>query len=345
MRAVVLPRFGGPEVFACEEIERPVPATDQMLLQVAACGVCGHDLLNRAGQFPHTKLPAVMGHEIAGTVVEAGELVTRFAVGDRVAVIQRMPCGLCSLCRSGRENLCVSGPGFYGEQQLGGYGDFVLASERNTIKVPDSIPLKIAAVLSCAIGTGFHALRRAAAELGDVVVITGASGGVGIHTVKLARLLGLRSIAISSSASKADRLRSAGASEVVVAEDMSFHKQVRELTGGLGADAVIEIAGRPTFNSSVRALKAGGRMVIVGNVDPGNVALNPAMSILKELDFIGSAHATLDDLAKVIGLVERGEIEPEIAEFVPVAEAERAHRMMEDRSVSGRVVLVHDKSS
>jgi D-arabinose 1-dehydrogenase-like Zn-dependent alcohol dehydrogenase len=341
MRAVVLPGFGGPDVFKCEEVARPVPAADQMLVKVAACGVCGHDLLNRGGHFPHTRLPAVMGHEIAGTVVETGPLVTRFKAGDRVAVIQRIPCGLCSLCRSGRENLCVSGPGFYGEDISGGYGEFVIASERNATIVPSSIPLKVAAVLSCAIGTGFHALRRASLQLNDTVVITAASGGVGIHTVKLARLLGLKTIAISSSESKVARLREAGAAEVIVAPDMAFYKEVRDLTGSEGADAVIEIAGKPTFNSSVRSLKAGGRMVIVGNVDPGSVPLNPAMSILKELDFIGSAHATLADLKKVIDLVARGEIEPEIAAFVPVEEAARAHRMMEDRSTSGRVVLTH----
>jgi len=341
MRAIVLPKFGGPEIFTCEEVARPKPAADQMLVKVAGCGVCGHDLLNRAGQFPHTQLPAVMGHEIAGTVVEVGALVTGFKPGDRIAVIQRLPCGLCPLCRSGRENLCVSGPGFYGEQQSGGYGEFVLATERNATLVPDSIPLDVACVLSCAIGTGFHALRRAALELNDTVVVTGASGGVGIHTIKLARLMGLRTIAISSSASKADRLRQAGASEIVVAPDMAFHKQIRELTGGEGADAVIEIAGKPSFNSSVRSIRAGGRMVIVGNVDPGSVQLNPAMAILKEIDLLGSAHATLADLKKVIDLVERGLIEPEIADFMPVEEAARAHRLMEERATSGRVVLVH----
>ncbi len=342
MRAVVLPGFGGPGVFSCEEVERPRPAADQMLVKVAACGVCGHDLLNRAGHFPHTKLPAVMGHEIAGTVVETGALVTRFKAGDRIAVIQRLPCGLCSLCRAGRENLCVSGPGFYGEQISGGYGDYVIASERNATLVPASIPLKVAAVLSCAIGTGFHALRRAALQLNDTVVITGASGGVGIHTVKLARLLGLRTIAISSSEAKVERLRKAGATDVIVSSDMNFHQKVRAMTGGEGADAVIEIAGKPTFNSSVRSLRAGGRMVIVGNVDPGSVPLNPAMSILKELDFIGSAHATLADLKKVIDLVSRGEIEPEIAAFLPMEQATEAHAMMEDRSTSGRVVLTHE---
>lgn len=344
MRAVVLPGFGGPGVFTCEETSRPSPAPDQMLVKVAACGVCGHDLLNRAGHFPHTKLPAVMGHEIAGTVVETGELVTRFKPGDHIAVIQRLPCGLCSLCRSGRENLCVSGPGFYGEQISGGYGEYVVASERNATLVPKQIPLKVAAVLSCAIGTGYHALRRAALQLNDTVVVTAASGGVGIHTIKLAKLLGLRTIAVSSSEAKAARLRAAGASEIVVSADMSFHRQVRDMTGGEGADAVIEIAGKPTFNSSVRSLRAGGRMVIVGNVEPGAVSLNPAMSILKELDFIGSAHATLADLQKVVDLVARGEIEPEIAAFVPVEEAARAHQMMEDRATSGRIVLTHEDS-
>ena len=341
MRAVVLRRFGGPDAFTCEDVSPPMPAADQMLVKVAACGVCGHDLLNRAGHFPHTTLPAVMGHEIAGTVVEVGSLVRRFKAGDRITVIQRMPCGLCALCRSGRENLCVSGPGFYGEGQTGGYGEFVLATERNAVLVPTSIPLRVAAVLSCAVGTGFHALRRAALQLGDTVVVTGASGGVGIHTVKLARLLGLRCIAVSSSPSKSARLYEAGAADVIVAPDLSFHRQVRELTGGEGADCVIEIAGRPTFSSSVRSIKAGGRVVLVGNVDPGDVALNPALAVLKEIDFLGSAHATLADLARVIDLVARGEIEPEISAFVPAEEAGRAHAMMEERATAGRVILVH----
>ena len=341
MRAVVLPRVGDPDVFECREVPVPVHAPDQMRVRVHACGVCGHDLLNRAGHFPHTRVPAVMGHEIAGVVEDVGSLVTRFKPGDRIALIQRIPCGLCALCRSGRENVCTSGPGFYGEDISGGYGSHVIASERNAVRLPASIPLEVACTLSCAIGTGFHALRRAQLTLGDSVVITGASGGVGIHTVKLARLLGLRAIAVSSSPGKVDRLREAGAAEVIVSPDFAFHKEVKDLTGGLGADGVIEITGRPTFASSARALKAGGRMVVVGNVDPGNVPFNPAIAILREMDFVGSGHATLADLQKVIGLVERGEIVPEIADILPVEAATEAHRRMEARSTSGRMVLLH----
>jgi acryloyl-coenzyme A reductase len=343
MRAMMLTRFGGPEVFSCQEISRPTPAANQMLIKVRACGVCGHDLLNRAGHFPKTQLPAVLGHEIAGTVVEIGSDIKRFKVGNRVAVMQRIPCGQCSLCRLNRANICTSGAGFYGEQLSGGYGEFVLASERNAVVVPSSIPLRIACTLSCALGTGLHALRRASLAIGQSVVITGASGGVGIHAVGLAQLLGLHPIAISSSEAKADRLYAAGAKDVVISADMSFHRQVRDITGGEGADGVIEITGKPSFLSSARCLKAGGRMVLVGNVDPGDVPFNPALAVLREIDFLGSSHATLSDLRDVIELVADNKIAPVINEFLPLRQVAMAHELMERRKSVGRVVLTHDE--
>jgi len=341
MRAQVLSGFGGPDSFHLEDVAVPRPAPDQMLVEVAGCGVCGHDLLNRAGHFPHTRLPTVMGHEIAGVVVEAGPLVRKFKVGDRVAVIQRISCGVCRACRNGQENICVSGPGFYGEDISGGYGEFVLASDRNAVALPESIPLHVGAVLSCAIGTGYHALGRAGLRLGETVLITGATGGVGIHAVKLAALMGLRVIAVSSSPDKSTRLVEAGASDVIVTRDFNYHAEVRELTKGQGVDGVIEIAGARTYPSAVRSLRAGGRMVVVGTLEPGNLPFNPALAILKELEFVGSAHATVTDLQHVIALVERGRITPEIGLSLPVAKAAEAHRAMEAREVVGRVVLTH----
>jgi NADPH:quinone reductase-like Zn-dependent oxidoreductase len=179
--------------------------------------------------------------------------------------------------------------------------------------------------------------------LGDVVVVTGASGGVGIHVLKLARLMGMRAIAVSSTPAKVDKLFAAGADEAIVSPEYDFHKAVKEKTAGEGADAVIEIAGTRTFKSSIRSLKAGGRLVLVGNLEPGSVPLNPAMAILKELQLIGSGHATLEDLKAVIGLVQAKKITPDIDTRLPAKDAAQAHRLMEGRTTSGRVVLIHDR--
>ena len=342
MKAIQLSEFGAPSVL--HQVEVPVPeiTADQMLVRVAGCGVCGHDLLNRAGHFSTTQLPCVMGHEVAGEVVEAGSLITKFKVGDRVAMIQRIGCGTCIPCRNGQENICVSGAGFYGEQISGGYGEYVIASERNTLHLPEEIPLDVAPVLSCAIGTGYHALRRAALPIGSTVLITGASGGVGIHAVRLAALGGLRVVAATTSPAKARQLKDAGADHVVIAGEGGFHKELRDWTDGIGVDGVLEIAGAATFPSSVRSIRAGGRMVIVGTMEPGNWPFNPALAILKELEFIGSAHATLNDLRKIIQIVADGKITPEIGRVMPVSEAAEAHRAMEAKEITGRVVLMHD---
>ena len=195
--------------------------------------------------------------------------------------------------------------------------------------------------MSCAIGTGYHALNRARLLPGDTVVITAASGGVGLHTVELAKLLGLRVIATTSSDSKAEMLKESGADHVIAAPDGQFHKAVRELTGGAGADAVIEIAGGPTFGSSMRSLAAGGRLVAVGNVQPGPVQLNPALPILKEIEIIGSGHALVSDLRHIVDLVSRGLVKPRIAERIPVRDAAHAHTLLETKGVVGRVVLTH----
>ncbi len=238
-------------------------------------------------------------------------------------------------------NVCREGYGFYGEDISGGYGEFVVATERNAVHLPDGIDFITGAVLSCTVGTGLHALGRARLKPGDSVLVTGAGGGVGMHTVQIARGLGCRVIALTSSERKVAQLLAAGADEVVLSPDMQFHGQVKELTKGLGVAAVIEITGTPTFASSIRSLRPGGRLVVVGNVQPGTVSFNPATGILKEIELVGSSHATLDDLVRVTDLVARGRIKPEIAAVVNVADAATGHAMMEAKETTGRVVLCH----
>lgn len=342
MKAVVLRRFGGPDTLELEEVPDPSTGADEILVEVGACGVCGHDLLARRGELG-TPLPAVLGHEISGTVVAKGAAVPGLDVGDRVALVQRDPCGRCDLCASGAENLCRSGRGFYGEDQPGGYARYVRASARNAVELPSMIGPAAGAILSCAIGTGWHALHRLGAAAGETVVITAAGGGVGVHAVQLGRHLGLHVIAVTGSSDKRERLLELGAHAVVVLQPgtASLRDEVRKVTGGRLADLVLEVAGPPTFRQSVAALAPHGRLALIGNVDPQDLLLRPGLVILKELSVVGSAHGTKADLEAVIGLVAAGHVTPLVADEMPLTDARYAHELPVP-GLLGRRVLIPD---
>jgi len=340
MRAAVVATFGGPEELRLERVPRPAPLTDEMLVRVTACGVCGHDLLARRGQLA-ARTPAILGHEIAGVVEWVGPQVRRFQPGDRVALVQRIPCGECPDCRAGATNTCREGRGFYGEDLPGGYAECVVATERNAVRVPESMALATAAILSCGVGTGLRALRAAEIDAGDVVVITGAGGGVGVHALQIAVHLGARVIAVTSSHAKAAALSELGAEEVLAAPDApAVRRAAQRLGRPRGADAVIEIAGPPTFAVSLAALGPRGRLVLVGNTAPTTIALEPGLVIVKELQLRGSAHATQTDLRDVVRLVDEGAVSPLTAQTFPLAEASAAHRAVEQRALVGRAVLM-----
>lgn len=340
MRCVVLERTGPPEALVAGARPVPEPGPGELLVRVRAVGVCGHDLLARRGALAAGP-GDVLGHEIAGEVVGAGPDVGPELVGRRVALVQRIPCGACPECAAGLTTLCREGPGFYGEDVPGGYAEYVVATGRNVVPVPDTVPDAAAAILSCAVGTGLRALRRAGTGPGDVVVVTGAGGGVGVHTVALARHLGARVVALTGTAAKEPALRDQGADVVLVAPDAAaVRAAVHDLGGRRGADVAVELTGGPTFPLALRALGPRGRLVLVGNTEPATLPLDPGLAILKELTVHGSAHADAGDLADVVALVASGAITPVPARCWPLAEAAAAHAAVERREVAGRAVLV-----
>ncbi|WP_243653290.1 alcohol dehydrogenase catalytic domain-containing protein [Pseudonocardia endophytica] len=340
MRCVALDGTGGPDVLVPGTCSMPEPGHGDLLVRVRACGVCGHDLLARSGALAAGH-GAVLGHEIAGEVVAAGSDVEVDLVGRRVALVQRIPCGRCDECAAGLTTLCRQGPGFYGEDVPGGYAEYVLASPRNVVPVPDTIPDAAAAILSCAVGTGWRALRRAGTAPGDVVLVTGAGGGVGVHAVELAKHLGATVVALTGTAAKEKRLLELGADAVLVSPDTRAVRDcVRDLGGRRGADVALELTGGPTFRTALRALGPRGRLVLIGNTEPGTLPLEPGLAILKELTVYGSAHADATDLADVVGLVASGAVMPVPARTWALEDASAAHAAVERREVTGRAVLV-----
>ena len=341
MRAVLLRAFGGPELLNLEEVPAPDPTTlgnDDVLIQVRACGVCYHDIINRRGDLPRTGVPLILGHEIAGDVVAAGGNVERFSPGDRVACVQRAHCNTCEICQNNRPTLCKNGS-FIGEQIPGGYAEYAVVPTHALSEIPPSIPYAEASICACTIGTAIHVAQRGRVAKEDCVLITGASGGVGLHAIQVCKLAGANVIAITSSPEKVEHLRQVGADEVLVARGLQFAQSVKRLTNGQGVDVVLEIIGSLAFGESVRSLAVGGRLVMVGNLETRPVDFMPGLMILKELEFIGSYATTPDELTQAFHLVDAGSIKPVLAATLPLADAAKAHKMLFDREVTGRLTL------
>ncbi len=339
MQAVVLQAFGGPENLRPQLVPDPSPGPGEVLLKVRACGVCFHDVINRRGNLPRTSVPAILGHEAAGEVVEVGDGVEGWSIGDRAATLQRLSCGHCHHCHNERPSLCKKDHRFFGEELQGGYADYMPAPVAGIGRVPSSVDWPVAATACCTAGTAVHTLRtRARVINGETVVITGASGGVGLQVTQLAHHDGARVLAVTSSPQKVEALKAAGAEEVIVAPDLKFARQVRDLTGE-GADAVIEIVGSATMGQSLKALAPGGRLVMVGNLESGTCPVNPGLVIVKELEIIGAYATTQAELQTALHLIEDGILDPGISGVLPLADAWRAHAQLEERAVTGRLVL------
>ncbi|OGA80046.1 MAG: hypothetical protein A3G81_33665 [Betaproteobacteria bacterium RIFCSPLOWO2_12_FULL_65_14] len=285
MRAVVVRKTGGSDVLRIEEVATPKAGPREVLIRVAACGVCTLDVVTRNGTYRNrVELPLIPGHEIAGTVVETGAEVRRFRAGERVATTQRYHiCGACRFCRGGYEPLCAERRFLGQEGMVGGYAEYVAVEEDNVAAVPAGVKDEEAAIAACAIGTGLNAVRDVGQiKLGERVLVSGAGGGLGVHAVQLARLSGAYVIAQTTSADKSAMLSELGAHAVLATgRGEDFSERVRDLTGGEGVDAVIDNVGTPSFSAMRKSLAINGRWILVGQLTGDFVPFNPAQLFLR----------------------------------------------------------------
>lgn len=344
MKAVVLREFGGAENLRFETMPDPRPGEGEVLIEVKACGVCYHDLIARRGRLGGIP-PMILGHEVVGEVIEIGAGVTNWKVGDRAATLQRMSCGECSFCLQKRNSLCKVDRRFFGEEIPGGYATLMVAPAHGICPVPTGLSWPDAAAACCTTGTAIHVCRtRGRVRDGETVLITGASGGVGMQAVQLCTLSGANVIAVTSSPQKVAALEAAGARHVIVAKGLDFANDVKRITKGEGVDVALEIVGSATFGHTLKSVAPGGRVVVVGNLDTGSFGLNPGLVIVKELEIIGAYATTPDELALAFELTAKGKVKSCVSEVVGLHEASRVHTRLEARQISGRAVLVPDNS-
>ena len=343
MKAMVVRAPGGIDAMKLESIPDPVAGPRDVVIKVDACGVCFHDLLTRAGTLKAgVKMPCVLGHEISGTVVEAGAEVSRFKTGDKVATAQRYHiCGACRFCRGGRETLCPDRK-FLGDWGLvGGYGEYVAVGDDNVALVPDGVSLAEASIASCAIGTILNGVRDVGKlQMGESALITGAGGGLGLHAVQLARLAGAYVIAQTTSPDKVDLIREMGAHEVVLhPRGADFSPEVRRLTDGQGVDVLIDNVGTPLFEPMRRSLGIAGRWILIGQLTGQFVPFNPAQLFLKNQSMLSVTSTSRTQLEDVLALMQRGQVKAIVSRSLALEEAGLAHTLMESGRITGRIVL------
>ena len=336
MRAVLLKKFKELPELTDLELD-PSLGSNEVLLEVEMSGLCYRDLLTIDGYFPRTKLPIILGHEIAGKVLAVGEDVVDFKSGDRVASLTYIPCGKCKYCKSGNENLCKQRLTF-GEEINGSFAQMVKVHERSLVKVPDNVTPEGAAIASCVTGMVLRAFRHVAkVKQDESVLITGAGGGVGIHAVQVAKALGCKVIAATSSEEKFKYIMEAGADEVLLSDDKMVEK-VKRLTGDDGVDVVLEAVGQPTFEKSLRCLAWGGRMVVVGNVTASSVEVPLGLIILKANSIAGTIAATKKDLEDALKLTADGKVRPVVTVY-PLEKIYDAMEKMRRKESVGRLLL------
>lgn len=305
MKAAVF--YGAHRPLKVEEYPDPRPGPGEVLVRVAACGVCHTDLHYLDHGVPtFKKPPLILGHEASGTVEAVGEGVSEFKAGDRVLLPAVLSCGRCFFCRTGRENICQSMV-MVGNHVDGAYAEYISAPAKDLFRLPEEIPLEEGSIIADALTTPYHAVKnRARVKPGDTVVVLGC-GGVGLNVVQVAAAVGGVVIAVDLLDQKLEWARRLGATATINARAEDVPRKVRQLTGG-GADIAIEAIGKPaTMEQAFASLRTGGRLVIVGYSDQ-NMALNAARTMFREMEVVGSLGCRPVDYPKVIELARLGKI-------------------------------------
>jgi acryloyl-coenzyme A reductase len=322
----------------------------QVRVAVEACGVCHRDLLDREGRFPFMRVPITPGHEAAGRVVEVGAGVRDWAVGDRVATMHRDACGECPTCRRGETSLCEAAGHVFGLLADGGYASELVAPESALYAVPEELPAADAAVLHCTFGTVYRDLvTLGGLTAGQRVLITGANGGCGSAAVQVAVRAGAHVVAVIRDERHAGFVRELGAQEVVVDDGMSpampergRNKDEARFADRLQpVDLALDTVGAPTFLAALRAVRVGGRVVVIGNVTREKVPVNLGFLITRGITVVGGSGATRAEMRAVVAMRAAKPFRF-VVQAMPLSRADEAQRLVRSGGLQGRIVLVPD---
>src|SRR6202050_998663 len=338
MKAVRIHEFGGPEVLRYEDIPDAQPRKDQILVRIKACALNHLDIWVRKG-LPGVKLPHILGSDIAGEIVAVGEYVTGFTPGQRVLLAPMHFCNHCAKCVAGLQNQC---PAFtvLGNAVDGGYCELIAVPPVNVIPIPDSLDFNQAASVPLVFLTAWHMLvGRAGIRLGQTVLVLGASSGVGIAAIQIAKLFHCRVITTAGDESKLAKGRELGAYYGINHYQQKISEEVRKITNKEGVDIVVEHVGAATWDESVRSLKSGGTLVTCGATTGPSVAIDLRHLFARQLSLLGSYMGTMGELHEVLRHVFAGRLKPVVDRAFPLSEIRGAHEYLEKSQMFGKIVV------
>jgi len=338
MRASVIPETGGTDVIEVQDVPEPTVGADDVLIEVAACAVNHTDVWVRRGH--EGEPPIVTGLDVAGTVAEVGEDVTRFEGGERVVIYwNTTSCGDCEYCNHGEVSMCREYGGL-GVKTDGGHAEYVAVDSRFAVELPDSIGFEAAAAVPSNFGTAWRGLHtRADLRMGESVLVLGASGGVGHGAVQIADRAGATVYAASSSEGKAEKLRDLGADRVIDYTERELDTAVRELTDGRGVDVAFDSIGGESYTRAIKSLTRGGRLVTIGATTGDADAAMLQHVFWKQLEVIGSTGATMGEFTDMLAALFDGEIEPVIDRVIDLEEIPAAHERLERGEGFGKIIV------
>jgi NADPH:quinone reductase-like Zn-dependent oxidoreductase len=338
MKAVRFHEHGTADVLRFEEAPDPVPGPHDALVRVRACALNHLDLWERKGlERVSIPLPHISGSDVAGEVVSSpGE---RIAAGTRVMLQPGLSCGACEACLAGADNRCADYD-VLGYRSDGGYAELVRISAVNLIPIPDHISFIDAAAFPLTFLTAWHMLLHVAGlEPGETVLVLAAGSGVGQAAVQIAKLAGARVIATAGTPAKLERARELGADAVIDHRREDIARETRRLTGGRGAEIVVEHVGEATWDASVKSLARAGRLVTCGATTGPSAVLDLRVLFARQISLRGSYMGEKGELLRAASLFFEGRLRPAIDEVFPLSRAADAQRRLEGGRHFGKIVL------
>jgi NADPH:quinone reductase-like Zn-dependent oxidoreductase len=340
MKAVLFHTHGGSEVLEYTDFPTPEPEAGQVLVKLEAAALNRVDVWVRNG-WPGIKLeyPHIPGADGAGTVAGLGACVSGWDIGDRVVINSNLGCGHCPACIAGQDNRCRDWH-LLGETVRGTYAEYVVVPATNLYPLPAGFEARAAAAAALVYHTAWHSLiTRAGLKPGESVLVVGASGGVNMASIQIAKLAGATVYVVGSGPEKLRVAESVGADYLIDrSSDENWPKSVFNLTGKRGVHVVVDNVGT-TFPYSFRSAAKGGRILTVGNSGGPKFEIDNRFIFGKHLSIIGSSMGTRADFATVMDLVFAGKLKVILDYNYPLAEAQAAQERLEKGKQLGKITL------